>query len=84
MAKKSAKTRELHARLMPGFNAEASLYATDHRYRQAGFSGSGTVGGNIHPQIFCHYNPDVGGAVCCNCDPYSGCSCGPVGKHTLM
>lgn len=82
MAKKSVKTRELHARRMPGFSAEASLYASDQRYHVGYFSGM--AGGEVQPQIFCHYNPEAGGAVCCSCDPYSGCVCGPVGKHTIM
>ena len=84
MAKKTTKIHEPHSRRMPGFSAEASLYASDQRYQTGYFSGGGGTGGEVQPQIFCHYNPEAGGAVCCSCDPYSGCVCGPVSKHTLM
>lgn len=84
MAKKGAKTRSSGALRIPGFNAEASLYITDREYRGADYSASRINGGIVQPQIICGRDSDSGAVICCNCDPYSGCTCGPVGRRTQM
>ncbi len=70
MAKKNVKNRELSARRMPGFDAEASLYISPTAYRSSGSSGA-TIGA-VQPAYdegwctseFCRISMYNGNLVC--------------------
>jgi hypothetical protein len=76
MAKKSLKTHELSALRMPGFNAEASLYASPATYRSSG--GLSRAIGAVQPAIGSIQNcfkicgGDPGCEQCCVCTRRGG------------
>jgi len=71
MPRKKVKKHEASALRMPGFTAEASLYAADERYRSAYSIASFVDSGRVLPQ-FCFTNE--GGTTCCDCY-YGWCYC---------
>jgi len=71
---------------IPGFTAEASLYTTEERYRQAYFSTSVTDSGIVLPQFsVCHTEGVDTLCFSCDCPPWSEfCSCHRhAGGYTL-
>jgi hypothetical protein len=80
MPRKKAQKHEESVLRIPGFTAEASLYAADERYRWAYSTISAVDGGGVLLQ-FCFANE--GGTTCCNCY-YGWCYCRRLPRAVLQ
>jgi len=81
MPRKKVNKHEASALRIPGFTAEASLYAANERYRRATTATTSFVGSRrVLPQ-FCFTN--AGGTTCCNCY-YGWCYCRRLVRAVLQ
>ena len=64
---------------IPGFSAEASLYATSEHYRFAGLSSAGRLGSVLAQSLFCARLGETCGGIDLTCCPGLRCTAGPGG-----